>query len=326
MYNMEIYNSGKVTQQQQQYQDECDRPLTSDDWYQWMRSSPDGMCPVNENGKQKPEMESGITVSEEQYLGGDWPEYTYGSGHGQNKMAWEDEFSISSMLKDDMDVPQMSLGGEDDCSSARLDKMFDDMVADSQSKCTDQSDLGSSKYMKHDYPPSMYWNKLDETSSFMVSDTDQTEATVDTKEPAKSSAEQEEDANEEVSCKAMQDLADVMTQLTSETRLFFRDALYRLANNSKQQQQSQNQNRCGEDYKPQSPTQHQQNSMYGSTDNMELETNIIDRTVAKLMFNEMNCNETDDFCVDSVDFSDASFTAATSFNNYDQSVQCQNSN
>ncbi|RZC84704.1 hypothetical protein C5167_047490 [Papaver somniferum] len=325
MYNMENYNSSKVNQQQQ-YQDECDRPLTSDDWYQWMQSSSsDGICPVVENGKNNSEMKSEIAVDENQYLGGDWPEYTYDSG--QNKMAWEDEFSMSSMLKDDMDVPQMLFGGQDDCSSARLDKMFDDMVADSQSKCTDQSDLGRSKYMKHDYPQSMYWNKLDETSHFMVSNTDQTEATVDTKAPVKSSAEQEEDANEEVSCKAMQDLEDVMTQLTSETRLFFRDALYRLANNSKQQQQAQNQNRCGEDYKPQVPTQQQENSMYGRSDNMELETNIIDRTVAKLMFNEMNCNETDDFCVDSVDFSDASFTAASSFNNsYDQSVQCHNSN
>ncbi|XP_026440749.1 protein LNK3-like [Papaver somniferum] len=326
MYNMENYNSSKVNQQRQ-YQDECDRPLTSDDRYQWMQSSSsDGICPVVENGKQNSEMKSKIAIDESQYLGGDWPEYTYDSGQN-NKMAWEDEFSISSMLKDDMDVPQMSLGGEHDCSSARLDKMFDDMVADSQSKCTDQSDLGSSKYMKHDYPQSMYWNKLDETSNFMVSNTDQTEATVYTKAPVKSSAEQEEDANEEVSCKAMQDLEDVMTQLTSETRLFFRDALYRLANNSKQQQQAQSQNRCGEDYKPQVPTQHQENSMYGRSDNMELETNIIDRTVAKLMFNEMNCNETDDFCVDSVDFSDASFTAASSFNNcYDQSVQCHNSN
>ncbi|KAI3975589.1 hypothetical protein MKX01_017502 [Papaver californicum] len=329
MYNMENYNSSKVAQQQQQqYQDECDRPLSSDDWYQWMQNSSDGICPVIENDKQNSEMKSEIAVSENQYLGGDWPEYVYDGGQN-NKMSWEDEFSMNSMLKDDMDVPQMSLGDENECSSARLDKMFDDMVVDSQSKCTDQSDLGSSKYMKHDYPQSRYWNKLDETSHFMVSNTDQTKATMDTKEPVKTSAEQEEDVDEEVSGKAseLQDLEDVMTQLTSETRIFFRDALYRLANNSKQQQQSQNQNRCGEDYKPQASTIHQENSMYGRSDNMELETNIIDRTVAKLMFNEMNCNETDDFCVDSVDFSDASFTAASSFNNnYDQSVQCHNSN
>ncbi|KAI3971494.1 hypothetical protein MKX01_021554 [Papaver californicum] len=327
MYNMENYNSNKVTQQQQ-YQNECDRPLSSDDWYQWMQSS-DGICPVIESDKQNSEMKSDIAASENQYLGGDWPEYVSDGGQN-NKMSWEDEFSINSILKDDMNVPRMSLGGENECSSARLDKMFDDMVADSQSNCTDQSDLGSSKYMKHDYPQSMYWNKLDETSHFMVSNTDQTKATMDTKTPVITSTEQEEDVDEEVSGKAseLQDLEDVMTQLTSETRIFFRDALYRLANNSKQQQQSQNQNRCGEDYKPQVSTIHQEISMYGRSDNTELETNIIDRTVAKLLFNEMNCNKTDDFCADSVDFSDASFTAASSFNNnnYDQSVQCHNSN
>ncbi|MCL7042022.1 hypothetical protein MKW94_017357, partial [Papaver nudicaule] len=116
-----------------------------------------------ENDKQDSEMQSGITVSENQYYGGDWPEYE------------------NSMLKDEMKVPCMSLCGENDASSARLDKMFDDMVADSQSNCTDQSDLGRSKYRKHDYPQSVYWNKLDETSHFMVSNADQTEATMDTK-------------------------------------------------------------------------------------------------------------------------------------------------
>ncbi|KAI3937054.1 hypothetical protein MKX01_015269 [Papaver californicum] len=101
---------------------------------------------------------------------------------GYNKMVWEDEFSMSSMLKNDMNVPQRSVGGEDDCNSAWLNKMFDDMVADFQSKCTGQFDLGSSKYMKHDYPLNQCtgtnWMKL---LILWYPIQDQTKATVDTK-------------------------------------------------------------------------------------------------------------------------------------------------
>ncbi|KAI3888068.1 hypothetical protein MKW92_034092 [Papaver armeniacum] len=141
-------------------------------------------------------------------------------------MAWEDEFSMMIAVR------------------RGWTKMFDDMVADSPSKCTDQSDLGSSNL---------------ET----VLTTDHLHCEM---EPAKSSAEQEEMRMKSVA-KAMQDLADVM--LTSETRLFFLDALYRLMQT----------------------TQNNSNKLKteGKVDQHH------DRTVAKLMFNEMNCNETDDF-------------------------------
>ncbi|XP_012068717.1 protein LNK3 isoform X1 [Jatropha curcas] len=92
----------------------------------------------------------------------------------------------------------------------------------------------------------------------------------------------------------LQDLESVMAQLTDKTRLCFRDALYRLAKNSRQHEERQDHN--GNMSMKTSPWTGQEEKMRPERrQNMELETNIIDRTVANLMFNKMDIITEHDF-------------------------------
>ncbi|KAK9266996.1 hypothetical protein L1049_021390 [Liquidambar formosana] len=91
----------------------------------------------------------------------------------------------------------------------------------------------------------------------------------------------------------LQDLEMVMVQLTEQTRICFRDSLYRLANNSKQHTITQSQNRDLALEKPPTSTVHDETSRSGRPKARESETNTIDRAIANLMFSKMGFNAHD---------------------------------
>ncbi|KAJ7982385.1 protein LNK3-like isoform X1 [Quillaja saponaria] len=88
----------------------------------------------------------------------------------------------------------------------------------------------------------------------------------------------------------LQELEMVMAQFTEKTRISFRDALYRLAGNSKEQQIVENQEGCFTTQKTMPWTDHNETMRSGKRKAMELETNTIDRAIANLMFNKMEFN------------------------------------
>ncbi|GAV76533.1 hypothetical protein CFOL_v3_20006 [Cephalotus follicularis] len=82
----------------------------------------------------------------------------------------------------------------------------------------------------------------------------------------------------------LQDLEMVMTKLTDETRICFRDAFYRLA-----KQHSVTQNRALDiEFPPLSWTGHGEKNRFGTEKATELETNTIDRAIANLVFNKID--------------------------------------
>nr|ABK94724.1 unknown [Populus trichocarpa] len=86
----------------------------------------------------------------------------------------------------------------------------------------------------------------------------------------------------------LQELEMVMAQLNDKTRICFRDALYRLASNSKQHPIEQDQNG---DLSMETPGTGEDEKMgSGGKTTVEMETNAIDRAIANLMFSKMDLN------------------------------------
>ncbi|CAM8930097.1 unnamed protein product [Rhodiola kirilowii] len=84
------------------------------------------------------------------------------------------------------------------------------------------------------------------------------------------------------------DFEFVMNQMSDKTRYCFRDALYRLARNSETPISSQNE--CDDNAVPNAweAKTSDESSRYKSIEESEAQTNTIDRTVASLMFSNMN--------------------------------------
>lgn len=89
----------------------------------------------------------------------------------------------------------------------------------------------------------------------------------------------------------LQELRIVMTQMSDKTRICFRDALYRLSENSKQHIDMPTSRQNG-DSTPETPPEsgHDTNMRSGNDKAMESETNFIDRAIANLLFNKMDVN------------------------------------
>ncbi|XP_059652039.1 protein LNK3-like isoform X2 [Cornus florida] len=94
----------------------------------------------------------------------------------------------------------------------------------------------------------------------------------------------------------LQDLETAMTQLSDQTRICFRDALYRLAKNSRV-----NQGQNGELIVESAPPWTVLDETAGLRE-AELETNTIDRAVASLVFNKIDHNAQDVSAAASPDF------------------------
>ncbi|KAI5600510.1 hypothetical protein BDE02_01G029400 [Populus trichocarpa] len=166
-----------------------------------------------------------------------------------------DEFFLSSFLED---LPRnenlngsFCFSAEAECGMASADNRFTDTMSDLQSISNDAHGMGSSKYLKtHAFSPSLSWEEGEVAAShFNPCNSDQKDLA-----PVKASlvnvlVPSEHDGmiglvDEETSLQqsALQELEMVMAQLNDKTRICFRDALYRLASNSKQHPIEQDQN------------------------------------------------------------------------------------
>uniref|UniRef100_A0A7N0TXU4 Uncharacterized protein n=1 Tax=Kalanchoe fedtschenkoi TaxID=63787 RepID=A0A7N0TXU4_KALFE len=98
-----------------------------------------------------------------------------------------------------------------------------------------------------------------------------------------------ESVNDELSMEEslLLDFELVMNQMSEKTRYCFRDALYRLASNSERQTSNQNDNAKPNPWETTAKDE-SSTSRYMNTDESEAKTNVIDRTVASLMFSNMD--------------------------------------
>lgn len=103
-------------------------------------------------------------------------------------------------------------------------------------------------------------------------------------------------------------LEAVLSQLSSSTRLCFRDSLYRLAKRSKQQLSAETQM---EDLSLETGNEQIRSTRTGTA---ESETNTIDRAVANLMFNEAQANIQDHFPPVSAKFEHQGTACAAAYN------------
>jgi len=142
--------------------------------------------------------------------------------------------------------------------------------------------MGSSRFLKtHDFsPPSVdYWENGDVATSSRLH---VARGCVSSGRGGVSRYEEEEKSPEE---SVLQELERVTSQLTEQTRTCFRDALYRLAENSKQQTVNSNQNgghMAEED--DLMMVDDDESLRLGKTEATESKTNAIDRAIANLMF------------------------------------------
>ncbi|KAJ6961525.1 protein LNK3-like [Populus alba x Populus x berolinensis] len=212
-----------------------------------------------------------------------------------------DEFFLSSFLED---LPRnenlngsFCFSAEAECGMASADNRFTDTMSDLQSISNDAHGMGSSKYLKtHAFSPSLSWEEGEVAAShFNQCNSDQKDLA-----PVKASlvnvlVPSEHDSmiglvDEETSLQqsALQELEMVMAQLNDKTRICFRDALYRLASNSKQHPIKQDQNG---DLSMETPGTGEDEKMgSGGKTTIEMETNAIDRAIANLMFCKMDLN------------------------------------
>ncbi|XP_061960178.1 protein LNK3 [Populus nigra] len=215
-----------------------------------------------------------------------------------------DEFFLSSFLED---LPRnenlnssFCFSAEAECGMVSADNRFTDTMSDLQSISNDAHGMGSSKYLKtHAFSPSLSWEEGEVAAShFNPCNSDQKDLA-----PVKASlvnvlVPSEHDSmiglvDEETSLQqsALQELEMVMAQLNDKTRICFRDALYRLASNSKQHPIKQDQNG---DVSMETPGTGEDEKMgSGGKTTIEMETNAIDRAIANLMFCKMDLNMRD---------------------------------
>ncbi|XP_015581370.1 protein LNK3 [Ricinus communis] len=211
-----------------------------------------------------------------------------------------DDLFLSSLIED---LPRTENVQDSFCFEPELendmvhgDSILTDMNLDTPSISSDTQSVGSSKYLKiHAFSPSMEKEKISGLQ-FVPCNSEEKHCRLITAPHVEVLVPSEHDSikenvDEETSLEesVLQEMEMVMSQLTDKTRICFRDALYRLAKNSRQNVVTKNQNG------------NLQLAISQWTDQdckirprekktMELETNTIDRAIANLMFNKMDIN------------------------------------
>lgn len=177
------------------------------------------------------------------------------------------------------------------------DNISTSMSLESQSFSSSAHSAGSSKYLKnHAFSPAVGSEKGHATTSQYIQCNSEQKACPSVKAESVFPPPEQGSMNgllgEETSVEesVLHELEMVMTQLNEKTRICFRDALYRLANNSKGNlaTQSQDGDQASEIEEPSSWAAQDETIRSGSNKGTESETNTIDRAIANLMFNEMD--------------------------------------
>ncbi|XP_061997077.1 protein LNK3-like isoform X1 [Rosa rugosa] len=216
-----------------------------------------------------------------------------------------DDIFLSSLL-DDLpgaeNVHKSFYFRSDSSGMLASDSISTSMNLESQSISSSVHSAGSSKYLKtHAFSPELGSEKGHTTTSqFSPCNSEQKDSppvkaqTVRLMSPSEqgcmpSGVDEETSVEESV----LQELEMVMTQLTKKTRICFRDALYRLADNSKGNPVSQSQDGDLAVEELSSWAAHDETTRSESKEGTESETNTIDRAIANLMFNEIDFNAQD---------------------------------
>ncbi|XP_024021115.1 uncharacterized protein LOC21406716 [Morus notabilis] len=227
------------------------------------------------------------------------PDYQLDLG-GSRQM---DDIFLSSLLED---LPEIENQVKSFCFSPKSQRgtqsnnFLTDMTLDSENTSSGAQCLSSSRYLQtHVFSPSLGLENEDTTASKFVSsqqkDFSPSKGTslgvsVPSKENRMSIHMNEETSLEE---SVLQELKMVTNQLTEKTRICFRDALYRLANNSKQHHMTQNQDGDLCVGIPPLWTPNHETTRSETKKATESETNVIDRAVANLIFNNSDFNKRD---------------------------------
>ncbi|XP_038691607.1 protein LNK4-like isoform X2 [Tripterygium wilfordii] len=202
-----------------------------------------------------------------------------------------DDIFLDSFLEDlprtENPWKSFCLSPESECNSMLVDSLSKDMILDSQSFSSDERSIGSSKYLRtHDFSSAVDWKREANASQFLPCTTIEA-SQINTSLPSEQNSIDEcVDKETSVEESVLQELEMVMTQLTDKTRICFRDAFYRLANNTEKHTVGQKQI---EDISLEIPPLmgRTEKERFGRKKATESETNIIDRTIASLLFGNM---------------------------------------
>ncbi|KAF9594140.1 hypothetical protein IFM89_028394 [Coptis chinensis] len=287
-----------------QDQELSEQSVSQDNSFQWEEGL--SMC------GELPVSNYGVWASETRLVG-DWLEYQL---HGLSEMDQMNDNFMSSFLQEDL--PQMrntyqSVGmfSESKCSTVPFDNLLKDVDMDSQSIPKDQWRREDLKYLE--VPSSMDWDKLDGPSTSISYDSEKEKGSLSRNisaswrslvalVPAVESCQAlgsetntspmaDGQLDEETSMEenALQELEVAMTQLTQETRICFRDALYRLARSSEQLHLKDEKRIVKHTINETAVSNDQrETSRAGKAERVEFGSNQYDSTVAHLMFNKIN--------------------------------------
>ncbi|XP_077218603.1 uncharacterized protein LOC143852861 isoform X2 [Tasmannia lanceolata] len=211
---------------------------------------------------------------------------------------------------------------ESECSSMSFEDL-NDMVIDPRHTMKDPFYMSNSKYLKTSHfslaidGVSDNWDQKEDSSSSDVirAESGMKEGSHTIKfpvvtqlNPSKKNESSETGAHvgegKSLEASVLQDLESVMTQLNESTRICFRDALFRLAKSSRQQH-AVNESRTSKFTvdKPSLGVVHTEKHRFDEMKSVEAETNVIDRTVANLIFNKPDCSPPDLSCLSSIQLS-----------------------
>ncbi|XP_015063200.1 protein LNK3-like [Solanum pennellii] len=181
-----------------------------------------------------------------------------------------DDVFLSSLLEENCPTG-MDASDESSTDSRCSMQLDDDQVRDMTSKAC----AGTAKYFSaHAFTSPVDWEGQEVSNSYLLKKAPQAEAAVKLEHDKGDNRSSDEEISMEES--VLQHLENLTSQLTEETRICFRDSLYRLAGNSKHDAcQSRN-------------AMPDQDSMrFNKEETTESRTNVIDRTVANFLFSNV---------------------------------------
>ncbi|KAM3282599.1 protein LNK4 [Capsicum chacoense] len=190
-----------------------------------------------------------------------------------------DDVFLSSLLADGptgMDAADETSDLSTDSSRSML--MDDDQAGNEDSNSehmTSNSCAGTAKYFSaHGFTSPVDWRSREVNNPYLLEKAPQPEIAVKLEHDKGDSRVSDKEISMEESI--LQHLENLTSQLTEQTRICFRDSLYRLADNSKQDAcQSRN------------AMTDQDSTWFSKEEATESRTNVIDRTVANLLFSNV---------------------------------------
>ncbi|KAL3349309.1 hypothetical protein AABB24_022442 [Solanum stoloniferum] len=196
-----------------------------------------------------------------------------------------DDVFLSSLL--DEDCPTGMDASDESSTDSRCSMLLDD---DQVRDMTSNACAGTAKYFSAPaFTSPVDWEGQEVNNSYLLKKAPQTEVAVKLEHDKGDNKVSDEEISMEES--VLQHLENLTSQLTEETRICFRDSLYRLAGNSKHDAcQSRN------------AMPDQDSTRFNEEETTESRTNVIDRTVANFLFSNVEFGASEGI---SLDFTEA---------------------